>query len=183
MDADLQRCVALGGLPDADVAMVALRGRPRIAGSRRPAGAGVAPYVPPGCPDLRVMPPYSPLPHLLALDCGIGVLAVEHYADGGRYVAETLVPALEELEAAWFLADAGPAFHAQVDEVLRNYVGRPTPLTPAPISVKSTSKGTSVGAIYKADSGGVAFIQAQEKPRQASPLGLFGAPSLSRIHI
>jgi S1-C subfamily serine protease len=52
-----------------------------------------------------------------------------------------------------------------------------TPLTPAPISVKSTSKGTSVGAIYKADSGGVAFIQAQEKPRQASPLGLFGAPS------
>jgi len=48
---------------------------------------------------------------------------------GGRYVAETLMPALEELEAAWrrFGADAG--FADDLDQILRTYVGRPTPLT------------------------------------------------------
>ena len=48
---------------------------------------------------------------------------------GGRYVAETLMPALEELDAAWkkFGADAG--FHDEFERLLRDYVGRPTPLT------------------------------------------------------
>jgi tryptophan synthase beta chain len=48
---------------------------------------------------------------------------------GGRYVAETLMPALEELDAAWkkFGADAG--FHDEFERLLREYVGRPTPLT------------------------------------------------------
>ena len=51
---------------------------------------------------------------------------------GGRYVPETLVPALEELEAAYHAAMADPSFKAELDELLRNFVGRATPLTEAP---------------------------------------------------
>ncbi len=47
---------------------------------------------------------------------------------GGRYVPETLMAALEELEAAYAVAQAEPAFHAELDELLQNYAGRPTPL-------------------------------------------------------
>jgi tryptophan synthase beta chain len=47
---------------------------------------------------------------------------------GGRYVSETLMPALEELTAAWEAASADAAFHAQLDALLPDYVGRPTPL-------------------------------------------------------
>ena len=47
---------------------------------------------------------------------------------GGRYVPETLIPALDELEAAWTDARDDPAFVAELDELLRDYVGRPTPL-------------------------------------------------------
>ena len=49
-------------------------------------------------------------------------------AYGGRYVPETLMAALEELEAAYAVADADPAFHAELDGLLRHYCGRPTPL-------------------------------------------------------
>jgi tryptophan synthase beta chain len=47
---------------------------------------------------------------------------------GGRYVPETLVPALDELERAWAEARDDPAFRAELDALLRDYVGRPTPL-------------------------------------------------------
>ncbi|MEC7522414.1 MAG: tryptophan synthase subunit beta [Myxococcota bacterium] len=47
---------------------------------------------------------------------------------GGRYVAETLVPALDELDAAWAEARGDDAFVARLDALLRDYVGRPTPL-------------------------------------------------------
>ena len=47
---------------------------------------------------------------------------------GGRYVPETLVSALEELEQAYAVADADPAFHAELDGLLHHYCGRPTPL-------------------------------------------------------
>ncbi|MEA2403887.1 MAG: tryptophan synthase beta chain [Thermoleophilaceae bacterium] len=47
---------------------------------------------------------------------------------GGRYVPETLVPALDELEAAWVGARSDPAFQAELEALLRDYVGRPTPL-------------------------------------------------------
>jgi tryptophan synthase beta chain len=54
------------------------------------------------------------------------------YGDwGGRYVPETLIPALDELEAGWRAALADPSFAAEVDELARNYAGRPTPLTRA----------------------------------------------------
>jgi tryptophan synthase beta chain len=47
---------------------------------------------------------------------------------GGRYVPETLVPALDELSAAWAEARDDPGFRGELDEVLRDFVGRPTPL-------------------------------------------------------
>ena len=51
---------------------------------------------------------------------------------GGRYVPETLVPALEQLELAYAQARADPAFTAQLDELLRDFVGRETPFALAP---------------------------------------------------
>jgi tryptophan synthase beta chain len=50
---------------------------------------------------------------------------------GGRYVPETLIPALEELEAGWQEAQLDPAFAAELDELAHTYAGRPTPLTRA----------------------------------------------------
>jgi tryptophan synthase beta chain len=47
---------------------------------------------------------------------------------GGRYVPETLMAALEELEAAYEQAKADPIFRAELDALLRDYAGRPTPL-------------------------------------------------------
>ncbi len=47
---------------------------------------------------------------------------------GGRYVAETLMPALLELEQAYREAIADPAFLQEFDHYLRHYVGRPSPL-------------------------------------------------------
>ncbi len=51
---------------------------------------------------------------------------------GGKFVPETLMGALEELEAAYDAAREDPAFTAGWMEALRNYAGRPTPLTEAP---------------------------------------------------
>ena len=48
---------------------------------------------------------------------------------GGRYVPETLIPALDELAAAWDRAKDDPAFRAELDELGRTYVGRPSPIT------------------------------------------------------
>ncbi|MFT3927263.1 MAG: tryptophan synthase subunit beta [Myxococcales bacterium] len=47
---------------------------------------------------------------------------------GGRFVAETLMPALDELEAAYREARADPSFEAERLRLLRDYVGRETPL-------------------------------------------------------
>ncbi len=47
---------------------------------------------------------------------------------GGRYVPETLVPALEELEAARLAAIDDVDFQLELDDLLRNFAGRPTPL-------------------------------------------------------
>jgi tryptophan synthase beta chain len=47
---------------------------------------------------------------------------------GGRYVPETLIPALEELEREWLAARSDPAFQDQLAGLLRDYAGRPTPL-------------------------------------------------------
>jgi tryptophan synthase beta chain len=47
---------------------------------------------------------------------------------GGRYVPETLVPALDELEAGWRHTQEDDAFRAELDELGRSFGGRPTPL-------------------------------------------------------
>lgn len=47
---------------------------------------------------------------------------------GGKYVPETLMPALTELEAAFYQAKADPVFQQELDGLLRDYVGRPSPL-------------------------------------------------------
>jgi len=49
-------------------------------------------------------------------------------AFGGRYVAETLMPLILELEAAYRSAQADPAFAREFDYLLKHYVGRPSPL-------------------------------------------------------
>lgn len=47
---------------------------------------------------------------------------------GGRFVAETLMPLILELEAAYNAAKADPAYHAEMTSGLKHYVGRPSPL-------------------------------------------------------
>ena len=48
---------------------------------------------------------------------------------GGTYVPEILVPALEQLEAAFLDSQDDPVFEAEINDLLANYAGRPTPLT------------------------------------------------------
>ncbi len=47
---------------------------------------------------------------------------------GGRYVAETLMPLILDLEKAYNAAKADPSFQAELDDFLEHYVGRPSPL-------------------------------------------------------
>ena len=51
---------------------------------------------------------------------------------GGVFVPETLMPAIAELEEAYFEARQDPAFNARFEQLCREYAGRPTPLTFAP---------------------------------------------------
>src|SRR5207248_119832 len=65
--------------------------------------------------------------------CGVSEragTAVEHRFGpyGGRYVPETLIPALDELETAWAEARSDPGFRGELDLLLGEYVGRPTPI-------------------------------------------------------
>src|SRR6266704_3137494 len=48
---------------------------------------------------------------------------------GGKYVPETLMAALDEFESAYKAIKHDRAFHTQLDDILRDFVGRPTPLT------------------------------------------------------
>ena len=47
---------------------------------------------------------------------------------GGQFVPETLMPALEELIAAYAAASSDPEFMAEFEHLLSTYVGRPSPL-------------------------------------------------------
>ena len=63
----------------------------------------------------------------------ISVKANDRFGDfGGRYVPETLIPALDELDEAFDDAMADKEFVRTVDEMLSTYVGRPSPLSTAP---------------------------------------------------
>jgi tryptophan synthase beta chain len=61
---------------------------------------------------------------------------------GGAYVPEILMPALEELEAAFLAAQEDRAFQAELAELLAKYAGRPTPLT------RCRNLGTDKARIY-----------------------------------
>jgi tryptophan synthase beta chain len=52
-------------------------------------------------------------------------------AYGGRFVPETLVPALDELEAAWLAAREDPSFRSELDDLLVRFAGRETPVSEA----------------------------------------------------
>jgi tryptophan synthase beta chain len=62
---------------------------------------------------------------------GRGGEALTYGPYGGRFVPETLIPALDELETGWREAQEDAAFAAELDELGRSYAGRPTPLTRA----------------------------------------------------
>lgn len=47
---------------------------------------------------------------------------------GGRYVPETVIPALEELEEKYLFLKDNPEFEEELKDLLKNYSGRPTPL-------------------------------------------------------
>jgi tryptophan synthase beta chain len=61
---------------------------------------------------------------------GAGERTVEHRFGpyGGQFVPETLMPALAELERAWCEAREDAAYRSELDELLRDFGGRPTPL-------------------------------------------------------
>ena len=61
---------------------------------------------------------------------------------GGCFVPEILVPALEQLEGAFLDCEADPSFRAELDDLLANYAGRPTPLT------RCRNLGTERARIY-----------------------------------
>ena len=67
----------------------------------------------------------EPAPATLAVDTG------RFGPYGGRYVPETLVAALDELEHAWLESRADSGFRAELDAALRDFAGRPTPLIEA----------------------------------------------------
>ncbi|HEY2719215.1 MAG TPA: tryptophan synthase subunit beta [Solirubrobacteraceae bacterium] len=58
------------------------------------------------------------------------IATVEHHFGpyGGQFVPETLMPALAELEQAWLQARGDPGYEAELQGLLRDYAGRPSPL-------------------------------------------------------
>ena len=69
-----------------------------------------------------------------------------HFGDyGGRYVAETLMPLVLDLEREYRAAQADPAFKAEFDDLLEHYVGRPSPLYFAERLTDSLREGASSG--------------------------------------
>ncbi|MBC2652509.1 tryptophan synthase subunit beta [Novosphingobium aerophilum] len=64
---------------------------------------------------------------------------------GGRYVAETLMPLILDLEREYTAAKADPAFKAEFDDLLEHYVGRPSPLYFAPRLTEELRKSAPAG--------------------------------------
>ena len=67
-------------------------------------------------------------------------------AFGGRYVAETLMPLILDLEREYRAAQADPAFARQFDDLLEHYVGRPSPLYFAERLTAALRKGAPAGS-------------------------------------
>ena len=69
-----------------------------------------------------------------------------HFGEfGGRYVAETLMPLILDLEKHYRAAQADPAFEEQFNDLLQNYVGRPSPLYYAESLTEEVRKGAPEG--------------------------------------
>jgi len=69
-----------------------------------------------------------------------------HFGEfGGRYVAETLMPLILDLEREYRAAQADPAFKAEFDDLLEHYVGRPSPLYYAERLTKALRAGSAEG--------------------------------------
>ena len=69
-----------------------------------------------------------------------------HFGDyGGRYVAETLMPLILDLEKHYEAAKADPSFKAEFDDLLEHYVGRPSPLYFAERLTEDLRKGAPKG--------------------------------------
>ena len=66
-------------------------------------------------------------------------------AFGGRYVAETLMPLILDLEREYRAAKADPAFAAQFDDLMEHYVGRPSPLYHAERLSEAVREGAADG--------------------------------------
>lgn len=66
-------------------------------------------------------------------------------AFGGRFVAETLMPLILDLEREYRAAKADPAFRAEFDDLLEHYVGRPSPLYFAERLTEALREGASEG--------------------------------------
>jgi tryptophan synthase beta chain len=64
---------------------------------------------------------------------------------GGRYVAETLMPLILDLEREYRAARADPAFAAQFDDLMEHYVGRPSPLYHAERLSEAVREGAAEG--------------------------------------
>ncbi|MDQ3345998.1 MAG: tryptophan synthase subunit beta [Chloroflexota bacterium] len=65
---------------------------------------------------------------------------------GGRFVPETLIPALDDLEAAWNVARRDPGYRTELRRLHRDFIGRPTPVfgIPAPALAERGGRGVSV---------------------------------------
>ncbi len=65
---------------------------------------------------------------------------------GGRYVPETLIPALDELTAAWDIARRDPEYRRELETLHRDVIGRPTPVfsIPTPALAQQGGRGASV---------------------------------------
>jgi tryptophan synthase beta chain len=64
----------------------------------------------------------------VAAGAAVGAVEERFGVYGGRFVPEVLIPALDELSAAWAGARGDSRFRAELDALLRDFVGRPTPL-------------------------------------------------------
>ena len=63
---------------------------------------------------------------------------------GGQFVPETLMTAVIELDKAYREAKADPSFQAELDDLLKNYVGRETPLLPCQKSFQAHRWSTNL---------------------------------------
>src|SRR3954471_21339857 len=64
---------------------------------------------------------------------------------GGRFVAETLMPLVLDLEREYRAAKQDPAFQAEFDDLLKNFVGRPSPLYYAERMTEALREGAPEG--------------------------------------